>query len=95
MNMKFKLAFALLVITLLGCVSVNQPIVNDIDSAKVDQIVKGHTTTHELVMLFGEPDSKLIIAENNEQWVYKSKFRELDVTLINGIVQNYTYKEGF
>ncbi len=46
-------------------------------------------------MLFGEPDSKLIIDENNEQWIYKGRFKELDVTLINGIVQNYTYKEGF
>lgn len=82
-------------IALLGCASMDQPIVKDIDATKVSQIVKDQTTTNELIILFGEPDSKLIIAENNEQWIYKDKFKELDVILINGIVQNYTYKEGF
>ncbi len=94
--MKFKLVgLTILMIALLGCASMTQSIVKDIDSTKVSQILKGQTTINELIVLFGEPDSKLIIDENNEQWIYKGRFKELDVTLINGIVQNYTYKEGF
>jgi hypothetical protein len=94
--MKVKLVgLAILMIALFGCAGMDQPIVDDIDAAKVDQIVKGQTTTKELIVLFGEPDSKLIIAENNEQWIYKSKFKELDVILINGVVQNYIFKSGF
>ncbi len=94
--MKFKLVgLVILMIALLGCASIDQSIVKDIDSTKVSQILKGQTTINELIVLFGEPDSKLIIDENNEQWIYKGRFKELDVTLINGIVQNYTYKEGF
>jgi type IV pilus biogenesis protein CpaD/CtpE len=94
--MKLKMAgLAILMMALFGCASMDQSNVNDIDSTKVNQIVKGQTTTHELMVLFGEPDSKLIIAENNEQWIYKGRFKELDVILINGVVQNYIYKEGF
>jgi hypothetical protein len=96
MIMKFKLAgLAITLAALLGCAGMGQPIDKDIDSTKVNQIVKGQTTTEELMILLGEPDSRLMIAENNEQWIYKRKFKELDVTLINGVVQNYTYKEGF
>jgi len=59
---KFKLVgLAILMIALLGCAIMDESVDKDIDSTKVKQIVKGQTTTNELIMLLGEPDSKLII----------------------------------
>jgi hypothetical protein len=39
-------------------------------SENVSQIVKGKTTSEEMVSLFGEPYTKTVISATDEKWVY-------------------------
>lgn len=65
------ISIALLVAsTLLGCASSNFKVGNDFASQHVPKIVKGKTTTEELVQLFGQPFSKTVVSATDEKWLY-------------------------
>jgi hypothetical protein len=42
----------------------------DFDSTKVAQIVKGKTTSDDLLNTFGPPFMKTVISANEEKWMY-------------------------
>ncbi|MCI0527927.1 MAG: outer membrane protein assembly factor BamE [Nitrospira sp.] len=98
--MKFKLVLpVILTIVLLGCAGIDREIGRDFDSTKVDQIKKGETTADEVMKLFGEPLSRLVVSGTEEQWIYTysrgpaDKPKKLDITLIDGVVKDYVYSE--
>lgn len=39
-------------------------------STNISQIVKGKTTSSELVALVGEPYTKTVLSETDEKWIY-------------------------
>jgi hypothetical protein len=42
----------------------------DFPSENVTRIVKGEATSNELVRMFGEPFSKMVVSEYEEKWTY-------------------------
>ena len=82
----------------------------DFRSEDAKQIVKGKTTSAELVKLFGDPGAKTVKADTEETWDYfhtvgSSKsflifktnngwLKQLSIDLKNGIVTTYTVSEG-
>ncbi len=98
--MKFKLVLpVVLAIVLFGCAGIVREIGRDFDSTKVDQIKKGKTTADEVMKLFGEPVSKLVVSVTESQWIYTysrgpaDKPKELQIILIDGVVKDYVYSE--
>lgn len=69
-------------LTIMGCATSNYKYGRDFPGENAKQIVKGKTTTAQLVQMVGEPFSKQVISETEEKWTY---------TYINGSVtaQNY------
>lgn len=59
---------ALLLIT--GCATSNVLIGKHFSSENVQQIVKGETTTSDLVALFGHPSYKGVLTADEEKWIY-------------------------
>ena len=53
-----------------GCATSNYTYGRDFPSENAKQIVKGKTTSAELVRIVGEPFSKHVISETEEKWIY-------------------------
>ncbi|MBD1583467.1 hypothetical protein [Pseudoalteromonas sp. S16_S37] len=53
-----------------GCAKSSYTVGVDFSSDDVKKIEKGKTETSELVMLFGEPFSKVVLSETDEKWLY-------------------------
>ena len=70
--MKFRLIGIILFVTLslLGCATSSFSVGKNFSSKNVSQIVKGQTTSKEMVTLFGEPYSKNLISATDEKWIY-------------------------
>jgi hypothetical protein len=51
-------------------VCLNSPAGKDFDATKVSQIVKGKTTSNDLLAMFGTPYSKQPKDNDEEMWVY-------------------------
>lgn len=62
------LAFAALLAT--GCATSTYTSGTDFNSANVSRIERGHTTSADLIRLFGKPYSKSVISANQEKWLY-------------------------
>ena len=62
---------ALLTIVILGgCATSNYSVGNPFPSENVQKIVKGKTTSSELISLFGQPFTKSVISESEVKWTY-------------------------
>jgi hypothetical protein len=62
-----------LVITLFliaGCATSSYSVGKSFSSENVNKIVKGKTTSAELINLFGQPYTKSVISANEEKWIY-------------------------
>ena len=70
--MKFRVITVLLIVisTLSGCATSSYSIGKNFSSENVSQIVKGKTTSEEMINLFGEPYSKTVISATDEKWIY-------------------------
>jgi hypothetical protein len=69
-----------------GCATSSYSIGKDFSSEKVQEIVKGETTSEELTKMFGEPYSKTVISSTDEKWIYmytksESKAQSFIVTM--------------
>lgn len=53
-----------------GCATSSYTYGRDFPGENVKQIVKGKTTSAELVRIFGEPFSKHVMSETEEKWIY-------------------------
>lgn len=53
-----------------GCATSNYTYGRDFPSENAKQIVKGKTTTAQLVQIVGEPFTKNVISATEEKWIY-------------------------
>ena len=68
-----SIAIALSLVVVLfvsGCATSSYSVGRDFPSQNVSKIVKGKTTSTELVRLFGEPSFKTVISATEEKWIY-------------------------
>ena len=59
-----------IIFLLVGCATSSFQVGNDFSSANVSKIVKGKTTSNEMISLFGEPFTKSVISATDEKWIY-------------------------
>jgi hypothetical protein len=59
-----------IIFLLVGCATSSFKVGNDFSSANVSKIVKGKTTSNEMISLFGEPFTKSVISATDEKWIY-------------------------
>jgi hypothetical protein len=59
-----------LTVALLGCATAHSTAGRDFDTQKASQIVKGTTTSGEVVALFGEPYSRQLKDSDTVMWLY-------------------------
>ena len=53
-----------------GCATSSYSVGTDFSSVNIDKIVKGKTTSQEMIQLFGEPFSKSVVSAEDEKWMY-------------------------
>lgn len=70
MKRAISINFVLAVCLLVGCATSTATSGNDFDSSKVAQIEKGVTTTDQLVAMFGQPYSKHVKGDTDEEWLF-------------------------
>ncbi|MEL4284614.1 hypothetical protein ACQKCO_20915 [Shewanella baltica] len=70
--MKFSLVVmvSLAVLSLSGCATSSYSVGKDFASENVSQIIKGKTTSKELIALLGEPYTKTVLSASDEKWIY-------------------------
>lgn len=68
--MKYLLIILCSVFVLTGCATSTYKFGTDFSSENVSKIVKGETTSSDLLYLFGQPFTKSVISETDEKWVY-------------------------
>jgi len=68
-SIMFVLGLVFLV-SVAGCATSSYSVGRDFSSQDVSKIVKGKTTSADLVQLFGEPFTKTVISETEEKWIY-------------------------
>ncbi len=70
--MKFRIItiVSLVVLSLSGCATSSYTVGKNFASENVSKIVKGKTTSEEMIALFGEPYSKTVISATDEKWIY-------------------------
>lgn len=69
MTMKKMFLIALTCATL-GCATANYTTGRDFSTATISKIEKGKTTADELVVLMGQPFTKVVASANEEKWTY-------------------------
>ena len=111
--MKFRLIsiISLIILSLSGCATKQSYSVGrDYSSENISQIIKGKTTSDEMIKFFGEPFTKTVISDTEEKWNYmymtgrvdllstswrtKGMKKTLDVLITKGVVANFVYNEG-
>jgi len=68
-----SIAFVLCLVFLfsvVGCATSSYSVGRDFSNQNVSMIVKGKTTSADLVQLFGEPFTKTVMSETEEKWIY-------------------------
>lgn len=68
--MKTVVMLICLAIALSGCASGNYAVGRDFASNQVENIVRGKTTSADLLRIFGTPFTKLAISATDEHWTY-------------------------
>lgn len=70
--MKFSLIVmvSLAVLSLSGCATSSYSVGKNFASENVAQIIKGKTTSEELLVLLGEPYTKTVLSASDEKWIY-------------------------
>lgn len=99
-----KLIVMAIIFMVVGCAGYSGG--RDISAEQAYSIVKGKTTTDQLLLQFGQPSHKMPSADGGERWFYsrysmgrtslftaKSQSKSLNIILKNGIVENYTFTE--
>lgn len=70
MNFRIITIISLVILSLSGCATSSYSVGKNFSSENVSQIVKGKTTSKEMISLFGEPYSKTVISATGEKWIY-------------------------
>jgi outer membrane protein assembly factor BamE (lipoprotein component of BamABCDE complex) len=70
MKFGFIVMASVVVLALSGCATSSYSVGKNFASENVSQIVKGKTTSEELIMLLGEPYTKTVLSASDEKWIY-------------------------
>lgn len=70
MKIRFIALVTFLNLSLMGCATSTYSVGKPFPSENVSQIVKGKTTSQDLIRLFGEPFTKAVLSATDEKWVY-------------------------
>lgn len=70
MKLDFIVMVSLTVLLLSGCATSSYSVGENFASENVSQIIKGKTTSDELIALLGEPYSKTVLSDTDEKWLY-------------------------
>ncbi|MBY0418861.1 MAG: hypothetical protein K2W88_12475 [Pararheinheimera sp.] len=70
MKFGFIVMASVVVVALSGCATSSYSVGKNFASENVSQIVKGKTTSEELIMLLGEPYTKTVLSASDEKWIY-------------------------
>tara|TARA_R100000935_G_C2774288_1_gene138945 strand:+ start:318 stop:689 length:372 start_codon:yes stop_codon:yes gene_type:complete len=70
MKFSFIVMVSLAVLSLSGCATSSYSVGKNFASENVAQIVKGKTTSEELIVLLGEPYTKTVLSASDEKWIY-------------------------
>jgi hypothetical protein len=72
MNLLTLAVVAVISFVVVGCINPTSSytVGKDFPSENVSRIVKGEATGNELVRMFGEPFSKMVVSESEEKWTY-------------------------
>jgi outer membrane protein assembly factor BamE (lipoprotein component of BamABCDE complex) len=60
----------ILTVSLSGCVTYSSSDGKNFASENVSKVVKGKTTSEEMVQLFGQPSTKTVLTASGEKWIY-------------------------
>lgn len=61
---------AVISLAVIGCATSSYSVGKDFPSENVSKIVRGKTTSNELIGMFDEPFSKTVLSESEEKWIY-------------------------
>ena len=70
MKFSFIVMVLLAVLSLSGCATSTYSVGKNFASENVPQIVKGKTTSEDLISLLGEPYTKTVLSASDEKWIY-------------------------
>lgn len=70
MKLSFVVMVSLAVLSLSGCATSSYSVGKNFASENVSQIIKGKTTSEELIVLLGEPYTKTVLSASDEKWIY-------------------------
>ena len=70
MKLTILTSIVALLILITGCASTSYTVGKSFSSENVAKIIKGKTTSTQLVQLFGQPYTKSVISANEEKWIY-------------------------
>jgi outer membrane protein assembly factor BamE (lipoprotein component of BamABCDE complex) len=84
---RLQIAALVLCLGIWGCATAESTGGRDFDSSQVSQIVKGKTTSDEILKMFGTPNEKQPEMEDAERWSYYY------VTATNHVHNVFVFKE--
>lgn len=70
MKFSFIVMVSLAVLSLSGCATSSYSVGKSFASENVSQIIKGKTTSEELIVLLGQPYTKTVLSASDEKWIY-------------------------
>jgi hypothetical protein len=70
MKFSFIVTVSLVVLSLFGCATSSYSVGKNFAGENVSQIIKGKTTSQELILLLGEPYTKTVLSASDEKWIY-------------------------
>lgn len=70
MKLRIITIVSLIVLTLSGCATSSYSVGKNFASENVSQIIRGKTTSEDMITLFGEPYSKTVVSATDEKWIY-------------------------
>ena len=83
MSCRFLVLLSFVVLSVVGCATSNYSVGKDFATGNISKIVKGKTTTEELVALVGsQPFTKTVLSGTEEKWMYM-------YTTASSTAQNY------
>ena len=70
MKINLIVIISLFFISLSGCSTSTYSVGKDFPSENVSKIIKGKTSTEDMLALFGKPYSRAVISATDEKWIY-------------------------
>lgn len=70
MKLNFIAMISVAVLSLSGCATSTYSVGRNFANENVSQIIKGKTTSEELITLLGEPYTKTVLSASDEKWIY-------------------------